>query len=360
MPDISPTVEGFRLAFRRPALSLAEVVWRWSVGATAAALFLFGLFEYFNTLPVTDGEILLLRTKQPILVAQAIAQLLHGSGSRVLTAALLALLAIALFWMVAASLGRMAIVPCLLDYFHAQIDSASIGSLAKHETSAAGKVSTPAFRYLFRLNFLRVVVAVAGFSGFVGAGILASFTSSTADPIPGLAFLVFLSFAAFVCLAWWFLNWFLSLAALFVVRDCEDALGAVSAAVSLCRERTEAVFAVSLWTALSHLVVFVAATSLVFLPLGLSGMLPGQILALALVLITLVYFAMVDWVSMARLAGYACIAELPDAPSVPVPPSVAPTTPAGSVAPLAAFKGGIDRDELIMSDIPNLAREPGV
>ncbi len=335
-------------------------MWRWSVGATAAALFLFGLFEYFNTLPVTDSEILLLRTKQPILVAQAIAQLLHGSGSRVLTAALLALLAIALFWMVAASLGRMAIVPCLLDYFHARIDSASIGSLAKHETSAAGKVSTPAFRYLFRLNFLRVVAAVAGFSGFVGAGILASFTSSTADPIPGLAFLVFLSFAAFVCLAWWFLNWFLSLAALFVDRDCEDALGAISAAVSLCRERTEAVFAVSLWTALSHLVVFVAATSLVFLPLGLSGMLPGQILALALVLITLVYFAMVDWVSMARLAGYACIAELPDAPSVPVPPSVAPTTPAGSVAPLAAFKGGIDRDELIMSDIPNLAREPGV
>ena len=34
---ISPTVEGFRTAFRRPSLTLAEIMWRWVGGATAAA-----------------------------------------------------------------------------------------------------------------------------------------------------------------------------------------------------------------------------------------------------------------------------------------------------------------------------------
>jgi hypothetical protein len=65
---ISATAEGFRAAFRRPSLTLAEIMWRWSTGATASALFLFGLFEYLNTLPVTNGELLFLRTRQPYLV----------------------------------------------------------------------------------------------------------------------------------------------------------------------------------------------------------------------------------------------------------------------------------------------------
>ena len=67
---ISPTAEGFRAAFRRPSLTLAEVMWRWTAGATAAALFLFGLFEYLETLPVTNGELLFLRTRHPYLVGR--------------------------------------------------------------------------------------------------------------------------------------------------------------------------------------------------------------------------------------------------------------------------------------------------
>ena len=80
---ISPTAEGFRAAFRRPLLTLAEIIWRWMVGATAATLAVFGLFEYLDTLPVTNGELLFLRTRHPYLVGEAIAHIFRGSLNRV-------------------------------------------------------------------------------------------------------------------------------------------------------------------------------------------------------------------------------------------------------------------------------------
>src|ERR1700735_4623106 len=113
---ISPTIEGFRAAFRRPSLTLAEIMWRWIVGATAAAVCLFGFFEYLDTLPVTNGELLFLRTRHPYLVGEAIAHILRGSLNRAVLAALLAALMLCILWMLAASLGRMATVRALLDY----------------------------------------------------------------------------------------------------------------------------------------------------------------------------------------------------------------------------------------------------
>ena len=88
---------------------------------------------------------------------------------------------------------------------------------------------------LFRLNFLRAAVVLAAVIGFVGASILAGMASPDANPRPGLAVLLFLPLAALIGLAWWTLNWVLSVAGIFAVRDGEDAMGAISAAVSLCR-----------------------------------------------------------------------------------------------------------------------------
>src|SRR5882672_9908033 len=117
MPRISPTAEGFRAAFRRPSLTLAEITWRWAVGATASALFLFGLIEYLRTLPVNNAELLFLRTRQPVLIGQAIAHILRGSLERAVLAAMLAAIALTCLWMIAAALGRIATVRALLDYF---------------------------------------------------------------------------------------------------------------------------------------------------------------------------------------------------------------------------------------------------
>lgn len=356
---ISPTVEGFRAAFRRPSVTLAEILWRWIVGATAAAVCIFGIFEYLDTLPVTNGELLFLRTRHPYLVGEAIAHILRGSLNRAVLAALLAALMLCILWMLAASLGRMATVRALLEYFRgdairpssggapSQIDQKDGASkfLAAKGPGGEGREDN-SFRALLRLNFLRVAVAVAALVGLLGAAILAGFASPDASPRPGLAFSLFLPLAGFLCWLWWEFNWLLSVAGIFAVRDGEDVVGAISAAVALLRERTGAVFAVTTWTGLAHLVVFVAASTIASMPLGFAGLVPWRLLAAVQILVALGYFAFADWLYMVRLAGYMCIAETPQSLLAPLPPIPQPRMP--------PLRTSIDRDELILSDLPNL------
>ncbi len=325
---ISPTVEGFRAAFRRPSLTLAEIIWRWAVGATATALFAFGLFEYLQTLPVTNGELLFLRTRHPYLVGEAIAHIFRGSLSRAVMAALTAALMLVILWMIAGSVGRIATVRALLDYFRRDV---------------ASNVSTSAFPALLRLQFLRVAVALAALVGLAGAAIVAGFASPDVHPRPGLAFSIFLLIACLVALLWSALNWLLSLASMFAVREGEDTVGAIVAAVACCRERTGAVMAVSTWTGLAHLVVFVLASTVASVPLAFAGIVSWRVVVAADIIVTLAYFAVADWLYMARLAGYVCIAETPQEllTAPPSPPAPIPT-------PLQTT---IDRNELILSDL---------
>ena len=328
----SPTLEGFRAAFRRPVFTLAEITWRWTVGATAILLFFFGLFEFLSTVPVTNGELLFMRSRQPILVWQAILHILRGSLNRSVMPALLAAMMMACLWIIAASLGRAVTVPAVIEYFRRRV---------------AGDRKNSPLRSLARLNFLRIAALIAALIGFLGAGILASFVSPDKDPQPALAFLVFLPLAAASCFFSWVLNWFLSLAGILAVRDGRDAIGAISAAGTFCRERLGAVLAVSTWTGLAHLVVFVIASTVASTFLGVLGLLPWRLVALAVIAITLIYFAVADWLHIARLAGYVFIAEMPEllAAQIPLAPSSVP-----SGTPIAT---SVDRDELILSDIPN-------
>jgi hypothetical protein len=350
---ISPTTEGFRAAFRRPSLTFGEIAWRWTAGGTAAALLLFGLFEYLDTLPVTNGELLFLRTRHPYLVAEAIAHILRGSLNRIVIAGLLAALMLGVLWIVAASMGRIATVSGLLDYFRRDVaGNAAAGGGSNGQSAVAGKVSANnvALPALLRLNFLRAAVALAAIFGFMGASILAGFASPDAHPRPGFAFLLFLPLAALICWVWSVLNWLLSLAGMFAVRDGEDAVGAITSAVAFCRERTGAVFAVSTWTGLAHLVAFVGATTVVSMPLGFVAVVPWRLVVAVMLLVTVIYLALADWLYMARLAGYVCIAETPQALLVSLPPTPQPTPPPVLGPPVQTT---IDRDEPILSDVPN-------
>ena len=336
---ISPTAEGFRAAFRRPLITFGEITWRWAVGATATVLFFFGLFEYLDTVPVSNGELLFLRTRNPFLVSQALAHILRGGISRGLLSLILAILLLALIWMVAASLGRLAILEAMMDYFRERYcHDRKVADQGDQGVTAGVSPKDRVFA-LLRLNFLRVAVAIAGLFGLAGAG----FASAPTNPRPGLVFVLFLPIAGVVCLIWYGLNWLLSLASVFVVRDADDAMGAISSVVTLCRERAGAVFAVSTWSGLGHLTAFMGASAVVSVPLALAGVLPWRLLTVGVILVTLAYFAVSDWLCTARLAGYVCIAELPDAPLTP---------PAPPVITLPLSAATIDRDELILSDVP--------
>ncbi|MCU1301112.1 MAG: hypothetical protein JWQ87_1396 [Candidatus Sulfotelmatobacter sp.] len=376
----SPTLEGFRAAFRCPSVTFAEIAWRWTVGAVASALFLFSLFEFLNTLPVTHGDATLLGTGQPLLVGKAISHIFHGSLNRAVFATLLGCLALVLLWIIAASIGRAATVRALLDYFRnsfrrdvARNVSASApptavvegdadtvvpgtanGTALEYTTSVSPDFSDSIpLRSLAVLNFLRVAVSLAAILAFIGAATLAGFASPAANPRPGLAFILFLPFAALICIVWPALNWLLSLASIFVVRDAENAADALSTAVTFFREHVGSVLAVSTWTGVAHLVALSIAGTAVSLPLAFIQFVPPRLVIAVVILLTLAYFAIVDWLYIARLAGYLCIAEMPDAPPVlaplPAPPSMSQSPPHSAV----------DRDEPILSDLqPLIANAP--
>ena len=302
---ISPTAEGFRAAFRRPLLTFAEITWRWVVGATAVVLFFFGLFEFLDTLQVTNGELLFLRTRKPFLVSRAIAHILRGHLNRAVLSLTLAALLLAVIWMIAASLGRIATVEALLEYFRARF---AVDTTHEGENATAGNPAQGRFTALLRLNFLRVAVLLAGLVGLAGAAIVARSASSARDPQTGMVVLLFVTIAGVVCLIGYELNWLLSLAAVFVVRDAADVIGAISSSVALCRRRPAALFAVSAWTGVAHLIAFTGASIVVSVPLALAGILPWRLTALGMVLVTLSYLAVADWLYTARLAGFICIA----------------------------------------------------
>ena len=113
----SPTLEGFKAIFRQPSLGLAEVAWRWSLGFAGVSLFILALIEYFDTLPVTGADMILLRSHQPALVGRAFADILSGSAVRVGEAGVLLGIAFAVAWIATSSLGRAATLKALLNDF---------------------------------------------------------------------------------------------------------------------------------------------------------------------------------------------------------------------------------------------------
>ena len=300
--------------FTRPALGLAEITWRWSIGVAAVSLFTACVIEYLDTLPVSNRDMLFLRSRQPALMSQAFAHMFRGSAPRLVEAAVVIAVAVAIAWIVIGSYGRAATLEALLRNFR---------SIENHEAPGLWSWSRE-IPSLMGLNFLRVTLAVAAVVGCVGAVLIAAAASPDRDPSPGSALFVFLLAGMLVWIAWSVVNWFLSLAAVFVVTEGKDTFAAIAAAVDLCRREAGSFFAAGTWFGLAHVVAFFVATSMVAFPFAFIGVLPGAIVVGGVLLVTLLYFAVVDFLYVGRLGAYVAILELPDAPPVPAAPFVPP------------------------------------
>jgi hypothetical protein len=333
----SPTLEGFRLIFRHPSFGLAEIAWRWSFGAAAGLLLGFSVVEYLNTLPVSKGDLLLLRTGQPVLISRAVLHIFRGSAFRVVETAVLLLLTLGVAWIAAASLARAATVKALLAHFR----ESDLASPDPEEEK------TWRLRSLVGLNFFRLATTLAAAAGCLAAILLGSAVSQPTHPAPGSALLIILTVTLLVWLAWSTLNWVLSLAAIFVVADGRDAFGAITAAIDLCRNRPGSISAAGTWFGVAHIAAFMFAGSVVGFPLGFAAVLPGGVVLGGVLLATLLYLAIADFLYMGRLAAYVAIAELPESP-VAAESALPPLPHLPGIPPSPA----IDTSELILSDVP--------
>jgi hypothetical protein len=286
MKQRSPTLEGFQTMFRLPSLGLAEIAWRWSFGLAATAVVVFTVREYLSTLPVTAGELLLLRTRQPVLMLQALARIFQGSAPRAAIAFVILTSALAVAWIVVASLGRAATLKAVIEYLR------------------CSALSTRCLPALLALNSLRAATILAAAVGVVGALLVAKSGSSPDDPAAGNVLAIFWLLTMLIAVACALLNWYLSLAAVFAVREGTSAVSSLIAATDLCRTRFGSLFAAFTWFGIAHIILFVIASSAAAFPLGFAELLPGSMVFGGVLVVTLLYFAAVDFLYVGRLSAY--------------------------------------------------------
>ncbi len=355
MATWSPTMEGFRSIFRRPSLPLAEVAWRWSFGAAAFVLIGLGFLEYLHTLPVSPTDMLMLRTGHPMLVSNALSHIARGSGFRLVLAFVFLFSTLAVLWILLASIGRAATLDALITYIRkqARIALQQGPGLAIDTPPTSEVVDAPSgwrFRSLAGLHFLRAAIALAACAGCLGALMLAGFVSSKTHPQPGLVFFLALALMLLVWMAWSSVSWLLSLASIFVVGQGEDTFGALSASVGLCRDRFGPVAAVGTWFGLAHILLFILATAAVTFPLAFAQLLPVPMVLTAVLLLTLVYFAIADTLYIGRMAGYVAILEAPPIPVSALSFEAAAGSTQRSALSIQPQATMVDQDELILSD----------
>jgi len=83
--------------------------------------------------------------------------------------------------------------------------------------------------------------------------------------------------------------------------------------------RPLSVTAATTWFGLAHGLAFMAATSVVAVPLAFAGVLPAAVVLGGLLLVTLLYFAVADFLYIGRLSAYVSMMEVPEAPKPELP-----------------------------------------
>ena len=296
---------------QQPALPLAEITWRWCFAATGGTLAAVAVLEYLNSIPVSWGERMLLGSEQPLLALAALVHAMRGSAARLAIGIIVAGTAVAILWMLSSALGRLVTLKALLP--EARV----------------------AYRSLLGLSFLRTGLFLAAFLAGLGALILAGFAGPPGDAAPSVVLAAVL--IACIWLVWALLNWLLSLAAIFAVRDQQDTFEALGAAVDLIRSEFREVVLTSLPFVLLHYLALAAAVA--------SGVLVFDIMTRvspeagwALVAVAAGYFAYADLLYTTRLAAYVTLAVRGSEPTVvpePVPPP-APDVPSVAEGQLPA------------------------
>ena len=294
MPHPNPGRAGFDHVLRRPVLVFAEIAWRWCFGLASLALLGMTCLLFLSSIRVTDSDMQLARSGSPWILADALARLLHANSAPLLRALAVLVPGMAILWTIAASIGRLITVPSLV-------------------TPRPDKPSA-AFPALLLISFLRSALMLALIAGYLGCAFVAAVAASS---IGGdqqmqvqLSFLIFMPLFLLVLLAWAVLNWFFAIAPIFAIRDARPALTSFADAVHLFSACKRDFFAIgSAYGLAKTIAIIVVTVAGIALAVALSS--SPALMTAALTLLTLVYFVFADLLTLARLASYALLAEVP-------------------------------------------------
>jgi hypothetical protein len=326
MNSFSPIGAGFRLIFRRPAIALAEIAWRWSFTAVAWVLGGALLFEYLDTLPVGRAESFLLSTGQPLLVWRALRNVFQGSLLRFTEATILTVLGLMIAWILLASVGRLVVVRAILSE-----------PGMPEPPPRSGVLST-----LFSVNFLRAALVLATKLSALGAALAASsLWASTRIAAADAARLFVLAWLAIGAI-WLVLNWLLATSAVLTVADQGSEPESFVSAVPLLQQRPCPVLVTAISFCILQMLGIAAVCGAALSLLAMVGSHPAALLFFEFTLM-LVYSVISDFLHVAAMVAYIRILKGEE-------PALKPQTAPG-IEP-SSYGQGIDRDEVILSDVP--------
>src|SRR5215469_1403240 len=327
MNSFSPITAGFRLIFRRPAIALAEIAWRWSFAAAAWVLGAMFLIEYLDSLPVTALERLLLASNQPVFISRALHRIFEGSRLRMTEAGIVLLVGLALGWIAVASLGRFAI----------------LDSLAEEFQIAPARARRGAWASLVALNTLRFVLTMAAVIAAAGAALVASSGWASSNLRPAEAARLFGLLLFSIAVSWIALNWLLSVAAIFPVAEQGTAFDGIGSVLRLIEGRTGPLVLIGLLFGALHVGLFLAATAIGISILVAAHPLGGGVVVFLELVVIAAYSAVADFLYVSRLAAYVGLLRQEDV-------ATCEKSPADGFGP--DTRSRIDPDELILSDVP--------
>jgi hypothetical protein len=301
--------EGLRILRKEPALFPMELLWRWSFGLGLLALSFFAYAHLRQAVLLSDADELALRGQDPLAVAQAAANIIAEAMPLLLRTLAQVFSLAAVLWIAAAALGRGIITRIVVQRFAT-------------DYGVTIAPDAPRWSFFAVLKGARVLMLLILVIGYLGGAFITALIYGPGQNVLGSALIVFASLATSSVL-WSYVNWVLSLAPIFVVRDALSPLDSVVAAIGFIRRNYSRLKPIALWNGtlrgVAATVISVAGVSTAALHFALSPWLISVLLALE----TLAYLVVSDIFLLARLGAYASVAvrELTLSQELPSPPS---------------------------------------
>jgi hypothetical protein len=280
----NPITQGLRAVWRDPVIFLLEIVWRWSFALVTVLLLFAAGVMLLGPLPIGDSWSTAWHSRDPRRIGGMIFITLSLLGGKAIIAAIVVPVVIAVFWSVLSALGRSVTVRRL-----------------------HGGVTPLGFRSILALQFLRAFVTwlsvVLLIAAIVGEALIA-----TRGPRPDLALYYLLVMPSVLLLSvfWLTLNWYLSLAAIFG-RQGQSFRGAFRQARQEVRLQRSDFAGTGFVFLLLRTVALLVALAVCGLTSSMAGSAPQSYFTLLMV-VSLAYFAVADFLYMARMAAYLALA----------------------------------------------------
>jgi hypothetical protein len=299
----NPIMQGLSTALRDPLLFMLEILWRWCFALLAFLLIFAAGAILLGPLPIANRWASTWNSHNPQLIGTFIFAVVSFLGYKLIVAAILVPFLIAILWGILSTLGRSITVKRL---------RAGVTSLR--------------FRSLMAIQFLRALMTWTSFvllsAALVGETLIATRSSK---PDLALYYLMVMPTVVIFIVIWLVLNWYLSLAAIFG-RDGQTFRGAFRQARQTVAKQRADFAGTGFVFLLMRAVLLLVALAICGLASRSAGTSPQGYFTLLMV-VAVAYFAIADFLYMARMASYLALAAAhvePGGPKLVVSSSTLP------------------------------------